>query len=55
MIDKELLDILVRLNAQGTTIVLVTHDAVIARRAKRTVYIVDGRLVTSDEFREIRG
>ena len=52
---EELLDILVRLNAEGTTIVLVTHDPVIARRAKRTVYIVDGRLVTSDEFREIRG
>ncbi|HBO68958.1 MAG TPA: macrolide ABC transporter ATP-binding protein [Deltaproteobacteria bacterium] len=52
---EELLDILVRLNEEGTTIVLVTHDPVIARRAKRTVYIVDGRLVTSDEFREIRG
>ena len=52
---EELLDILVRLNEEGTTIVLVTHDPVIARRAKRTVYIVDGRLVTSDEFREVRG
>ena len=52
---EELMDILVRLNTKGTTIVLVTHDPVIARRAKRTVYIVDGRLVTSDEFREIRG
>ncbi len=51
----ELMGILARLNAEGATIVLVTHDPVIARRAKRTVYIVDGRLVTPEEFRELRG
>ncbi|GAB4365654.1 MAG: ABC transporter ATP-binding protein [Deltaproteobacteria bacterium] len=52
---EELMDILVRLNGEGTTIILVTHDPVIARRAKRIVYLVDGRLVEADEYRSRRG
>ena len=52
---EELLAILARLNADGATIVLVTHDLSIARSARRIVYIIDGRLVTSEEFREMRG
>ncbi len=51
----ELMGIFDRLNASGATVVLVTHDPAIARRAKRTVYIIDGRLVTAEEFRERRG
>lgn len=50
----ELMEILVRLNGEGTTIVLVTHDPAIARRAKRVVYIIDGRLVAKEEYRELR-
>ena len=52
---EELIGILARLNAEGTTVVLVTHDPAIARRARRTVHIIDGRLVAPDEFRERRG
>jgi putative ABC transport system ATP-binding protein len=52
---EELLAILTRLNSEGSTIVLVTHDLAIARNARRIVYIVDGRLVTEDEYRELRG
>ncbi len=52
---EELMGILERLNAGGVTIVLVTHDLAIARNAKRVVYIVDGRLVTPEEYRELRG
>lgn len=51
----EILDIFGALNADGSTIVLVTHDPVIARRAKRSVHIVDGRLVEPGAYREIRG
>ena len=51
----ELMEILVRLNREGTTIVLVTHDQRIARRARKVVYIIDGRLVEKEEFRELRG
>ncbi len=51
----ELMEIFTRLNAEGATVVVVTHDPAIARRAKRTVYIIDGRLVTPEEYRERRG
>ncbi len=52
---EELLSILTRLNAEGATIVLVTHDLAIAKYARRIVYIIDGRLVTPEEYREMRG
>jgi putative ABC transport system ATP-binding protein len=52
---EELLAILTRLNHAGSTIVLVTHDLAIARNARSIVYIVDGRLVTEDKYRELRG
>jgi putative ABC transport system ATP-binding protein len=52
---EEVLSILTRLNGEGVTVVLVTHDPLIARRAHRTVYIVDGRMLSEDAFRERRG
>jgi putative ABC transport system ATP-binding protein len=40
----QVLDLLERINNMGTTIVMVTHDAQLARRARRNVHIIDGRL-----------
>jgi putative ABC transport system ATP-binding protein len=40
--------ILQELNADGVTVVLITHDAELARMASRRVEIVDGR-ITNDE------
>lgn len=40
-----ILDILERLNEEGATVVMVTHDPVIAARASRRVRLLDGRLV----------
>jgi hypothetical protein len=42
---SEIMDILGELNAEGTTIMLVTHDAKIAARTDRVLYMVDGRIV----------
>lgn len=41
----EVMDILLRLNAEGTTVVMVTHDETEARRANRIVRVFDGQLV----------
>ena len=45
---KEVMAILVKLNQQGHTVILVTHDSAIAGYAHRIVQIADGR-ITSDE------
>jgi putative ABC transport system ATP-binding protein len=39
---REVLEILEQLNAQGATVVIVTHDPELAARAQRNVHIVDG-------------
>ncbi|KQV85886.1 macrolide ABC transporter ATP-binding protein [Massilia sp. Root351] len=41
----EVMDILLKLNAEGTTVVMVTHDETEARRANRIVRVFDGQLV----------
>ena len=41
---KEVMKLFGELNAQGHTIVMITHDAHIAEYAKRTVRIIDGEL-----------
>jgi putative ABC transport system ATP-binding protein len=45
---EEILDIFEKLNAQGITLVFVTHDPEVAERARRTVLLRDG-LVVSDK------
>jgi putative ABC transport system ATP-binding protein len=39
---RGVLELLEEINQQGTTIVMVTHDAELAARAQRNVHIVDG-------------
>jgi ABC-type lipoprotein export system ATPase subunit len=39
-----ILDLFRELNATGTTVVVITHDADVARRADRTITIRDGRI-----------
>lgn len=41
---KEVMDILNGINQEGTTIVLVTHDAKVAARADRVIYLADGQI-----------
>ncbi|WP_067934585.1 ABC transporter ATP-binding protein [Alicyclobacillus kakegawensis] len=43
---QEIIDLFLSLNADGMTVVLITHDPDVARRARRIVRIQDGRLVT---------
>ena len=46
--SEEIMGLFRELNARGRTIVMVSHDAEIARHAKRTIRLKDG-LVLSDE------
>jgi putative ABC transport system ATP-binding protein len=41
----EIMAILRELNAEGTTIMLVTHDAKVATQTARVLYMLDGRIV----------
>ena len=41
----EIMDFLAELNAQGITVVLITHDNSIAVKAKRIVRLADGKII----------
>jgi putative ABC transport system ATP-binding protein len=43
---EEIMALLCELHAQGTTIVMVTHDLDTARHAQRVIYLVDGKIVS---------
>jgi putative ABC transport system ATP-binding protein len=43
---REILDLFRRLNRDGTTLVVVTHDERLASEAGRVVHMLDGRIVT---------
>ena len=40
----QVLELFQKLNKEGVTIVMITHDSNVAKHAKRTVYIFDGEL-----------
>lgn len=42
--SEEVMEELVKLNKEGTTIMMVTHDAKIAAKCSRVLYIVDGNI-----------
>ena len=41
---RQVMDLLEQINEMGTTILLVTHDPELARRAQRNVHLVDGQI-----------
>jgi putative ABC transport system ATP-binding protein len=43
---NSILDLLVELNSEGTTIVVITHDLAIASRMGRVIRLLDGRVVS---------
>lgn len=45
---QEILELIDELHAEGKTIVMVTHDDEIARRAQRVVRFMDGEIISND-------
>ena len=45
---RQVMELFQQLNDEGNTIIMITHDTKIARRARRTVYIVDGEISESE-------
>jgi putative ABC transport system ATP-binding protein len=46
---RQIMDLLERINGEGTTIVMVTHDPELARRGRSLIHILDGRVVSLAE------
>jgi len=44
LMARQIMDLLAEINRQGTTIVLVTHDPELARRAHRNIHVMDGEV-----------
>ena len=42
--SEEVMEELAKINADGTTVMLVTHDAKVAAKCSRVLYIVDGNI-----------
>ena len=49
----EIMQLLQGLNAQGTSIILITHDNHLAQMAKRIVTIQDGRIISDAPVKEV--
>ena len=45
---EEILQLIDQLNAEGRTIIMVTHDDAIARRAHRIIRLKDGAILSND-------
>ncbi|MGJ9460008.1 ABC transporter ATP-binding protein [Oceanobacillus sp. CF4.6] len=48
----EVMSILAEINKQGTTIMIVTHDAKVAAKTERVLFMVDGDIVAQKKMRK---
>jgi putative ABC transport system ATP-binding protein len=44
MMARQIMELLESIHSNGTTIIMVTHDAELSRRATRNVHIMDGQV-----------
>ncbi len=46
----EIMSLLTEINKKGTTVMLVTHDAKVAAKTERVLFMVDGKIVASKKM-----
>jgi putative ABC transport system ATP-binding protein len=51
----EVLEIFSRLNAEGRTVMLITHEHDVAHHAKRTIELRDGQIIRDDRIASVAG
>ena len=49
LMARSVMELLEEINSGGTTIIMVTHDPQLARRASRNIHVLDGQLTDMDE------
>ena len=54
LMARQVIELLEDINNSGTTIVMVTHDAELARRAHRNIHIMDGQAVDIDKVMSLQ-
>lgn len=52
--SEEILQIFTQLNQQGKTIIMITHEAEIAQKAKRVIRISDGKVVSDQPSETVK-
>lgn len=52
---QEIMDIISEINTEGTAVILVTHDAKIAARTERIMFMRDGKIVSEMRFEKFSG
>ena len=50
LMARQVMELLENINEEGTTIIMVTHDPDLARRAHRNIHVMDGQVTDFDEF-----
>jgi len=48
MMARSVMELLEEINDNGTTIIMVTHDPLLAQRAQRNIHIIDGQVTDLD-------
>jgi putative ABC transport system ATP-binding protein len=47
---EEIMSIFKKVNSNGNTIIMITHEPDIARHAKRTIFIKDGKIFENENM-----
>ncbi len=55
LMARQVMDLLEQINGMGTTIVMVTHDPELARRAHRSVQVIDGQVTDFKPYEPVDG